>query len=116
MPESAQQIDGGHLEGQLELAHVGLHKLQGPLLALLHKFTTGQGRDFLLLDVNLLQHVIEHQDDLPIFEQAELVCCQLFFPATTTIFPDHPVPLFDDRVALSSDIRLSKTRASLLPT
>jgi hypothetical protein len=25
------------------------------------------------------------------------------------------VPLFDDRVALSSDIRLSKTRASLLP-
>jgi len=46
------------------------------------------------------------------------VCCQLFFPPTTTIFPDHPVPLFDDRVgvALSSDIRLSKTRASLLPT
>ena len=30
------------------------------------------------------------------------------FPATTTIFPDHPVPLSDDRVgvALSSDILL----------
>lgn len=33
---------------------------------------------------------------LALFQLAR-VCCQLFFPPTTTIFPDHPVPLFDDR-------------------